>query len=577
MKLSDKKQKEVDEFLSSAPAVQSQLEGMSVRLYNTAPPAGAATSFASGTVLFTKPGSTATYIVTSKEVLQLYNIGNARPTFDRNPGSSLDTLINNFKRDVRVVYGQTLWQAPIAPPPPANTAQVTEVIFKQDDRSWDYDLILLCSLDQGLYNHANGNGYSAWDASNWKRLTDMPTANDINTLFAHQKATFLSGFGDTPMPYQLIPVFTQASPTIQQTPFTLDFAPPIKVGGGERNTPLPANALQIQIVKARYKVTDKKGIKFWPHPPPGPNLVMNNPFKATRRCLEAAFLEADEEYSCVVGDTGGGTCNSVDERIYSGLDAADKASINKTLISILIHVSKIGFVGVISGTNGTTEGEDDWKKIFDDLEQDATRGSSERDIQKKAKQMSPFLPWPSGNQVVTLITDMLDYWPLDWPPAPQGYFTASQTSQAAQWIVSKCNNGATLFSAQAVINKVMVGSTQKGGWGATTSSLNNQMVYHASAGLEGQSGGVSIWFIATLTGSAGNQSVQSFQIYAIGAHSNFKNSGCSTTHYSSSYLISAIVDTNSDQVSTASQVSTQGIYGAAWQGQDIKINNQYCI
>lgn len=482
-------------------------------------------SLASGTILFVKPNdanvTNDTYIVTSKEVLQLYNAGNARPDFESKKGGDFEKLIGNFVRDVVVVYGEELWKAPATPP--VNTAPLKDIIFKENDKSWVYDLVFIHSQDQNLYRHAEGN--FCWDATGWSTVSDIPLSSDIKELFAQQKNTLLTGFGDTPVPVGQAP---DADPKINKTPFSVQFESPTALTVSFRARPLPSNSLQIQIVNTKNKIAYDSTIKFWPQPVPAGTLVMDEKFKAIRDCSSAALLDGTQLNSCVAGDTGGGVFNTT-----------MKSDINKDILIKKVYSVSMGFVGVVSGVNGTTEGVKEWGKSFDDLKKEVNKKTN--DLTTYLNKLHPYLPWPDRNQVITLITDMLDNWPLDWPPPPAGYFKSTQQPKAETFVQPKCN-ACTKANVSQALNDVF--DTAKGK--ATDSKYNNINILHASAG-DGNTS-ATIFYTRQLDG----KKLISIQIVAIGHHVDAKSSTCKNDQvaYEIDWVLNAVNKTNKNITGT---------------------------
>ena len=546
MKISSDEINQLNRFSLSIPP----LAKYSVRLMANVN--GKSVNIGSATILYKEPdqneGTTnsTTILVTSKGTLALYNLylGNTQlPPLDPT-NTTFKNLKTNFLANVTLDYNERLLEDPKTDP---DSATVKDIHFKANDSDWTYDLCLLESDDNDLATFASANG--AWgDVSAWVSLGNMP--KDINGYYASalESRAFLFGFGTPVIPFESI--YCTVYPKYKDSKYTL--------GYGQGNTylgpkqPLKKKSLQACSVKITSKTPLEALIYTWPWPqgttddemPDYAAISYDTNTQPTNTYKSAVLLETDDTHVAVKNDTGGGA--------FVLVGNSDSKNTPR-------------LIGVISGINGTTQG----KTSFDT---DFKRIKSDNAIQV-IDELKPYLPWPTKNQVVTLLSPMLNDWPLPWPKTPEGYFTAAQTSQAASWIVTNSNNGAVISSAQAVIGKLMVGSTKKGGWGATTSYLNGQMIYHASSGLEGSSGGVTIWFTANLNDQ---KAVVDFQIYALGAHSDFKNSKCGKK-YTNSYLVSALIDTKNNTVSNQNQVSAETTYGKAWAGLDIKVNGTYCV
>jgi hypothetical protein len=162
------------------------------------------------------------------------------------------------------------------------------------------------------------------------------------------------------------------------------------------------------------------------------------------------------------------------------------------------------FLGVVSGINGTIESQVEWKSAWD-------KAPKEKNGEDLAKSMQPFLPWPPRNQVITLLTKMLNYWPLEWPPAPVGFYQATliRQNQAKEFVKTK-NSVATITNITQALN-VVFGSGGK----ATPSNYNTLNVLHASAGKKGTNASATIFYQQ----NADESNIISIQIIAIGAHS----------------------------------------------------------
>lgn len=476
------------------PVLKDPFTKAPVILYNSG---AGGTCFASGTVLFAQPNDPSTptnetYIVTSKESLQLFNLDAAagagtpaplRPSFDLSTStSSLNKLISDFKTKAKILYNQQLNKAPTIPP--TTTAAVDDIIFFDGDINWDYDVILLKSKDLGLYTYVTSNGYAAWsDASDWNDLTDMPSSADIKNYFSEGGSIFLSGLGTTAPPNNYSPLGPAA---IQKSPsFELTFTPPATTVPapaltlpGPPPALFPANSVQVMNCTSTNKAVSPT-ISLWPNATPGPNLVMTKNYASTRLCTQGSLLNA-AGCQCLPGDTGGS--------VYMLGTAGNPPN----------------FLGVISGTNGTIQAQTNWKDEW-------TKALTEKDGQTTADAMQPYLPWPPRNQVITLLTGMLNFWPLAWPPAPIGFYQATPKRQKqAKTFVQTENSGATATNISQALN-VVFGTGRK----ATPSNYQSINILHSSAGKKGTNASVTIFYQQNTDGGT----LVSIQIIAIGSHS----------------------------------------------------------
>lgn len=451
---------------------------------------GKSVNIGSATILYKEPypdeGTTnsTTILVTSKGTLALYNLylGNTQlPPLD-----PTNTAFKNLKADflakVTLCYNEKLLKDPKTDP---NSATVKDIHFKAKDSDWTYDLCLLESDDDDLATFASTNG--AWgDVSAWVSLGNMP--KDINGYYASalESRAFLFGFGTPVIPFESI--YCTVYPKYKDSKYTL--------GYGQGNTylgtkkPLKKNSLQACSVKISSKTPLDTLIYTWPWPqgttddemPDYAAISYDTNTQPANTYKSAVLLQTDDTHVAVKNDTGGGA--------FVLVGNSDSKNTPR-------------LIGVISGINGTTEG----KTSFDT---DFKRLKSDNAIQV-IDELKPYLPWPTKNQVVTLLSPMLNNWPLTlaWPKAPTGFFRPDQQPQATSF-VSEHAKKASESNPKKVVNKAFNPTLGTG----ISSYYNSSDIKHESAGAIGSPESATLFYQRVMDGNT----ILSIQIIGVGAH-----------------------------------------------------------